>query len=303
MLTEELMKEVRRLEIRARRRVDDLFGGQYHSAFKGQGIEFAEVREYQPGDEVRAIDWNVTARTGHPFVKRFVEERQLTVILAVDCAITSSFGTIQRTKHTLAKETGAVMTLAASRNNDLVGLHLFGASGMEADQSVHITPSKGKTHSLRVIRSLVDAQPGDRPSDLPAALSELGRAHKRRALIFILSDFLGGLNNTQEPDWARPIRMLARKHEVVALQLTDPAEFSLPRAGIIPMLDPLTGRRFSVDTSSRRVRRRYEQAAAREDALIASALRSAKVDRVQLSTARSIGDDLAKYFRFREQRA
>lgn len=303
MLTEELMKEVRRLEIRARRRVDDLFGGQYHSAFKGQGIEFAEVREYQPGDEVRAIDWNVTARTGHPFVKRFVEERQLTVILAVDCAITSSFGTVQRTKHTLAKETGAVMTLAAGRNNDLVGVHLFGAEGMDEHDSVHVPPSKGKLHMLRVIRSLVDAAPGDRPSDLPTALSELGRTHKRRALIFILSDFLGGLNNTSEPDWAKPIRMLARKHEVVALQLTDPAEFSLPRAGIISMLDPITGRRFSVDTGSRRVRRRYEQAAAKEDALIGDALRSAKVDRVPLSTARSIGDDLARYFRFREQRA
>ncbi|MCA9304578.1 MAG: DUF58 domain-containing protein [Phycisphaerales bacterium] len=303
MLTEELMKEVRRLEIRARRRVDDLFGGQYHSAFKGQGIEFAEVREYQPGDEVRAIDWNVTARTGHPFVKRFVEERQLTVILAVDCSITSTFGTVQRTKHTLAKETGAVMTLAASRNNDLVGVHLFGASGMGERESVHIPPSKGKLHTLRVIRALVDAEPGDRPSDLSAALSELGRTHKRRALIFILSDFLGGLNNTSEPDWARPIRMLARKHEVVALQITDPAEFSLPRAGIIPMLDPITGRRFSIDTGSRRVRKKYEQAAAAEDALIGGALRSAKVDRVQLSTGRSIGDDLARYFRFREQRA
>lgn len=303
MLTEELMKEVRRLEIRARRRVDDLFGGQYHSAFKGQGIEFAEVREYQPGDEVRAIDWNVTARTGHPFIKRFVEERQLTVILAVDCAITSAFGTVQRTKHTLAKETGAVMTLAAGRNNDLVGVHLFGAAGMDEHQSVHIPPSKGKTHTLRVIRSLVDAEPGERPSDLPAALSELGRTHKRRALIFVLSDFLGGLNNTAEPDWAKPVRMLARRHEVVALQLTDPAEFSLPRTGIIPMRDPITGRRFSVDTGSRRVRRRYEAAAQREDALIGATLRSARVDRVQLSTARSIGDDLARYFRFREQRA
>lgn len=303
MLTEELMKEVRRLEIRARRRVDDLFGGQYHSAFKGQGIEFAEVREYQPGDEVRAIDWNVTARTGHPFVKRFVEERQLTVILAVDCSITSTFGTVQRTKHTLAKETGAIMTLAASRNNDLVGVHLFGATGMDGRASVHIPPSKGKMHTLRIIRSLVDTEPGDRPSDLPTALSELGRTHKRRALIFILSDFLGGLNNTAEPDWARPIRMLARKHEVVALQITDPAEFSLPKAGIIPMLDPITGRRFSVDTGSRRVRKKYEQAAAKENALIGGTLRSAKVDRVQLSTGRSIGDDLARYFRFREQRA
>ncbi len=303
MLTEELMQEVRRLEIRARRRVDDLFGGQYHSAFKGQGIEFAEVREYQPGDEVRTIDWNVTARTGHPFVKRFVEERQLTVILAVDCALTSAFGTVHRTKHTLGTETGAVLALAAGRNNDRVGVHIFGAQGMTEGESLHIPPSKGRSHSLRLIRALIDASPGDRASDLALELAEIGRTHRRRAVIFVLSDFLGGLNNTSEPDWAMPMRMLSRKHEVIALQLTDPAEFALPKAGMITMIDPVTGRRFTVDTSSKRVRTKYAAAAAREDALIAKALRSAKVDRVQLSTGRSFGHDLAKYFRFREQRA
>lgn len=303
MLTEELMREVRRLEIRARRRVDDLFGGQYHSAFKGQGIEFAEVREYQPGDEVRTIDWNVTARTGHPYVKRFVEERQLTVILAVDCALTSAFGTVQRTKHTLAKETAAVLALAGGRNNDRVGIHIFGGEGMTDSQSVHIPPSKGKSHSLRLIRALIDTNTGNRPSDLGACLTEIGRTHRRRAVIFVLSDFLSGLNNTAEPEWSRPIRMLSRKHEVVALQLTDPAEFNLPKAGMITMIDPISNRRFTVDTRSKRVRTKYAAAAAREDALIAKTFQKAKVDRVQLSTGRSFGDDLAKYFRFREQRA
>jgi uncharacterized protein (DUF58 family) len=303
MLTEELMLEVRRLEIRARRRVDDLFGGQYHSAFKGQGIEFAEVREYQPGDEVRTIDWNVTARTGHPFVKRFVEERQLTIILAVDCAISSAFGTVQRTKHTLAKETGAVLALAAGRNNDRVGIHLFGAASMHQGQSVHLPPSKGKTHSLRLIRALIDAAPGDRSSDLVENLTVLGRTHRRRAVIFVLSDFLSGLNNAGEPEWARPLRMLSQKHEVVALQLTDPAEFNLPKAGLITMSDPISGRRFTVDTTSKRVRKKFAQAAAKENELITKSFRRAKVDCVQLSTNRSFGDDLAKYFRYREQRA
>ncbi len=303
MLTQELMREVRRLEIRAKRRVDDLFGGQYHSAFKGQGIEFAEVREYQPGDEVRAIDWNVTARTGHPFIKRFIEERQLTVVLAIDGSLTSGFGTVQRTKFQLAKETSAVLTLAAGRNNDRAGLHLFGCASMEAGDSIHLPASKGKMHSLRLIRALVDAEPGDRGSDLGRALKELGRTHPRRSVIFVLSDFLSGLNNTNEPEWLSPMRMLASKHEVVALQLTDPAEFTLPKAGVISMIDPVTSKRFAVDTGSKRVRNRYAAAAAREDALITRALRSVKVDRVQLSTGRSFGDDLARYFRFREQRA
>ncbi|MEZ6163148.1 MAG: DUF58 domain-containing protein [Phycisphaerales bacterium] len=251
MLTEELMREVKRLEIRARRRVDDLFGGQYHSAFKGQGIEFAEVREYTPGDEVRTIDWNVTARTGHPHIKRFTEERQLTVILCVDCSISTALGTVRRSKHQLACELGAVLTLAAGRNNDRVGLQVFGSDHLERE-SLHLRPSKGKKHAQRILRELIDSQPGLSPFTLSDALQELGRAHKRRAVIFVLSDFLSGLSNRTEPEWAKPMRMLARKHELVALQLTDPLEFDLPKAGLIRMHDPVSGRRYSVDTSRAR---------------------------------------------------
>jgi uncharacterized protein (DUF58 family) len=301
VLTEELMREVKRLEIRARRRVDDLFGGQYHSAFKGQGIEFAEVREYMPGDEVRTIDWNVTARTGHPHIKRVTDEHQLTVILCVDCSISTGFGTVRRSKHQLACELGAVLTLAAGKNNDRVGLQIFGSDHLK-QESFHLRPSKGKTHARRIMRELIDSQPGLSPFTLSDALSELGRTHKRRALVFVLSDFLSGLNNQGEPAWAKPMRMLARKHELVALQLTDPLEFELPRAGLIRMHDPLTGRRFSVDTGSRRVRDRYKQQAQREQALIDETCKRARIDRVELSTAGSIVEPLLQYFHQREMR-
>lgn len=301
MLTDELMREVKRLEIRARRRVDDLFGGQYHSAFKGQGIEFAEVREYMPGDEVRTIDWNVTARTGHPHIKRFTEERQLTVILCVDCSISTAFGSVRRSKHQLACELGAVLTLAAGRNNDRVGLQIFGSDHLE-QETFHLRPSKGKKHARRIMRELLDSEPGMSPFVLKDALGELGRTHKRRAVIFVLSDFLSGLNNRNEPEWAKPLRMLARKHELVALQLTDPLEFDLPKAGLIRMHDPVSGRRFNVDTSSRRVRDRYRKQASLEQAMIDDTMRRARVDRVELSTAESFVDPLYRYFQQREMR-
>lgn len=301
MLTDELMREVKRLEIRARRRVDDLFGGQYHSAFKGQGIEFAEVREYMPGDEVRTIDWNVTARTGHPHIKRFTEERQLTVILCVDCSISTAFGSVRRSKHQLACELGAVLTLAAGRNNDRVGLQIFGSDHLE-QETFHLRPSKGKKHARRIMRELLDSEPGMSPFVLKDALGELGRTHKRRAVIFVLSDFLNGLNNRDEPEWAKPLRMLARKHELVALQLTDPLEFDLPKAGLIRMHDPVSGRRFNVDTNSRRVRDRYRKQASLEQAMIDDTMRRARVDRVELSTAESFVDPLYRYFQQREMR-
>jgi uncharacterized protein (DUF58 family) len=302
MLTEELMREVRRLEIRARRRVDDLFGGQYHSAFKGQGIEFAEVREYQPGDEVRTIDWNVTARTGHPHIKSFTEERQLTVILSVDCSQSTAFGSVKRSKHQLACEVGAVLTLAAGRNNDRVGLQIYGSEHLETAESFHLRPSKGKKHARRIIRELIDAEPGVSPFYLSEALHELGRTHRRRTILFVMSDFLNGLNNHGEPDWAKPLRMLTQKHEVVAIQLSDPLEFNLPKAGLIRMHDPVSGKRFTVDTGSRRVRTRYHEQAMREQETIENTLSRARVDRIELSTSRNYVDDLVRYFHQREMR-
>ena len=297
MLTEELMREVRRLEVRARRRVDQLLGGQYHSVFKGQGIEFAEVREYQPGDEVRWIDWNVTARTGTPFVKRFEEERQLTVILAVDAGLSSAFGTV-KSKLSLAAEVGAVLALAAARNNDLVGLHLMGAR-----ERLHLPPSKGRTHTLRVLRELLGAEPAEGASEVAEELDELGRSLRRRAVVFVISDLLSGLEAEEEPAWGRAMRLLARRHEVVALTVEDPRENALPDVGVLRMVDPVTGRRVAVDTGRRLVRSRYEAAAREDHAAIDRALARARVDRVRLSTDRPFGDDLARYLQRRERRA
>ncbi len=300
MITKELMQAVKRLEIRARRRVDDLFGGEYHSAFKGQGIEFAEVREYEPGDDVRTIDWNVTARSGKPFIKRFTEERQLTCVLAIDCARSTAFGAVRRSKHDLMSEVGAVLTLAASRNNDRVGLCVFGSAHRK--RTLHVEPSKGRTHSMRIIRELIDATPGDEQTDLADAIREIGRTHRRRAIVFILSDFLSGLNNTDEPEWAKPLRVLGHKHEVVAIQCTDPREFELPRAGLIRMTDPITHERFVVDTSSKRVRDRYARRAQEENATIVSAITNARVDHVELSTGHDYADTLARFFHTRNAR-
>ncbi|GJM19898.1 MAG: hypothetical protein DHS20C14_21110 [Phycisphaeraceae bacterium] len=301
MLTEELMKEVRRLEIRSRRRVDDIFGGEYHSAFKGEGIEFAEVREYEPGDDVRTIDWNVTARAGRPFVKRFVEERQLTVILAVDLSASGAFGSGAKSKARLAIETGAVIAAAAARNNDRVGLILF-----DDDVRLYLPPSKGRGHVLRVLRELLDAEPRAGSAGLPDALRTLDRVLHRRSIIFVLSDFLAQASSERggriEPEWLTPARRLARRHEVSALTIEDPRERTLPRLGLIELVDPETGRRTVFDAGSRSSRARLASVASREDAELTDALRRARIDRVALSTDRPFVDDLLAYFRVRGDR-
>ncbi len=299
MITEELMLAVKRLEIRARRRVDDLFGGSYRSAFKGQGIEFSEVREYQAGDDVRSIDWNVTARMDRPYIKRFEEERQLTLVLAVDCSRSTAFGTVRRSKHELMSEVGAVLTLAAGRNNDKVGLCLFGSDHLRAGKTLHVKASKGRLHAMRIIRELIDASPGEGQEDLAGVLTEIGRTHKRRCIVVVLSDFLSGMNNEQEPNWGKPMRMLAQKHDVIGLQFTDPREFELPQSGIVRMYDPLSGQRHLIDTSSGRVRQRYRQQALLENERIVSTLKRARIDHVELSTSRDYADELVKYFAMR----
>ena len=302
MITEELMQAVKRLEIRARRRVDDMFGGSYHSAFKGQGIEFSEVREYQPGDDVRSIDWNVTARMGRPFIKRFEEERQLTIVLAVDCSRSTGFGTIRRSKHELMSEVGAVLTLAAGRNNDKVGLCLFGSEHLPDGKTLHVPATKGRLHGMRIIRELIDATPGENQEDLSSVLTEIGRTHKRRCIVIVLSDFLSGLNNEAEPSWGAKLRMLAQRHEVIAMQFTDPREFELPRSGVLRMHDPMSGRRFLVDTGSLKVRERYRAQALRENELIVSTLKNAQIDHIELSTGQDYADDLVRYFQSRGSR-
>jgi uncharacterized protein (DUF58 family) len=298
MLTQELMREVRRLQVRTKRRVEGLFAGEYHTAFKGRGIEFADVREYAPGDDVRAIDWNVTARAGRPFIKRFVEERELTVMLAVDLSASGAFssrtGGDARLKNRIAIETAAVLALSASLNHDRVGLCLFTDT-----VELYLRPGKGRAHSLRLLRELLSFQPRGRATDIAGAALRLGHVLNRRGTIFLISDFLcqGGPEVLE-----KPLRLLARKHEVVALQIVDPRERTLPNVGLIEVVDPETGARRLIDSSSRRVRDAYTDAATTRDAFLTAVLGRSQVDRVELSTARPFARDLERYFRMKERR-
>ncbi|MFI4898337.1 MAG: DUF58 domain-containing protein [Phycisphaerales bacterium JB059] len=293
MLTEELMREVRRLEIRARRRVSDLFAGEYHSAFKGQGIEFADVREYEPGDDVRSIDWNVTARAGKPFIKRFAEERQLSVMLVVDLSASGLFGSGEKSKARLMAEMGAVLALAAARNNDRVGLMTF------SDQvELFIPPRKGRNGLLRLMRELLDAEPRAGGRAFADALSTLRGVLDRHSIVFVVSDFLDDLG---EPDWELPLRLLARKHDVVALRVSDPRERDLPPMGLLEVEDPETGRRTLLETSGRSRRARRRKAAEAHERRLRELLGRDRVDLVSISTDRSFVNDLARYFHQRER--
>jgi uncharacterized protein (DUF58 family) len=300
MLTAELMQEVKRLEIRARRRVEDVFAGQYHSAFRGQGVEFAEVREYEPGDDIRTIDWNVTARTGKPFIKRFSEERQLTIVLVPDLSGSGRFGTRERTKGRLIVETAAVLAMAAARNGDRVGLLPF------ADKpGAFLPPKRSRSQVLRVIRELLAADIAGTGGGLPETLRTLDRLLHRRAIVFVLSDFLdepADPADRAQPAWLRPAQRLASRHELIALTVSDPAERNMPPLGLVELEDAETGRRTLIDAGSASLRRRLEAAARRADDTLIRQLRSAGVDRVALSTDRSPGDDLARYFHARERR-
>lgn len=295
MLTDELMREVRRLEIYAKRRVDDLLTGEYHAAFKGQGIEFADVREYQPGDDVRMIDWNVTARAGKPFIKRHIEERQLTVMLLVDVSASTTFGTIGRTKSRLAAELAAVLAMVASRNNDRVGLLTFAD-----DIRVFLPPRKGRSHLLRVIRECLGSEPGGGGLGLIAALELVRQVVRQHAVVFLISDFL--MTEAEQAPLRRALSMASHRHEVIAASIEDPAEFDLPSVGLVRFIDPETGSARLVDTSSRRVRSHLAAAAAQHRAATDQLFRSVRVDRLSLSTKGSFGPELARYFRVRERR-
>lgn len=295
MLTEELMREVRRLEIRANRRVDDLFSGEYHAAFKGQGVEFAEVREYEPGDDIRSIDWNVTARAGRPFVKRFIEERQLTVVLCIDASASTQFGTTGRSKARLAAEVASVLAMVASRNNDRVGLIRY-----TEDVDLFLPPRKGRTHLLRVIRECLETKPQGTDAGLFRMLEVVRTAVRRHAIVFILSDFL--IPKAEHAALSQALRMVSHRHEVVAVRTSDPCEWRIPNIGLVELVDPETGQRTVVDTSSRRVRDRFERTATIERNEVARALQRACTDLVDVSTDRPIGTDLLRYFHMREQR-
>jgi uncharacterized protein (DUF58 family) len=290
MTPAELARQVRLLEIRTRHAVTEVFAGEYSSAFKGRGIEFAEVREYQPGDDVRTIDWNVTARTGKPFVKRFTEERELTVILAVDLSASGDFGTQEHSTRTLAVEAAAVLGFAAARKGDRVGLLIF------TDRvELYIPPKKGARHALRLIRELLAFEPTHPGTDLRAAADHIARVVRRRSVVFVVSDFL--IENPGDG-----LSVIAPRHDVIAVRVGDPRDRELVSAGVLEVRDPESGGRRLIDSSSRRVREAYRQAMEDHDEAVAAILRRSGVDDVELSTDRPYVHDLVELFHKRERR-
>jgi uncharacterized protein (DUF58 family) len=286
---DEVSREVRRIEITTRHLVRDIVAGEYSSAFRGRGVEFAEVREYQPGDDVRTIDWNVTARLGAAYVKRYLEERELTVVFLVDFSASGGFGSQLRTKSQLGAEVAAVLALAAARNNDRVGAAFF-TDRIEH----HLAPAKGRRHVLRLISELLAFRPAGTGTDLGAVLAELEPTLRRRAVLFILSDFMA---SGYEPVLGR----LARRHDVVALQLVDPRERALPAAGLVTMWDPETDAWRRIDTSDAAVRAWFARRAGEFDHGLERGLRERNADLLRLETGRSYAEPLLGFFRRRER--
>jgi uncharacterized protein (DUF58 family) len=290
MLPREVIRQIRRLQIRARRAVEDLVGGEYHSVFKGMGIAFEEVREYQPGDDIRTIDWNVTARMGHPFIKRYIEERELTVLLAIDCSGSQQFGTLIQQKKEVVAELAAVLAFSAINNNDKVGLVAF-SDHVER----FVPPRKGARHVLRLIRDILFFQPEHPGTSLRDALDFVNRILRRRSIVFLLSDFL-------DKDFESALKRTARRHDLIAIHVADPREDELPAVGLLELEDAESGARVLLDTGSRQVREAYAAAARQRRETLRQVTRSSGADLVEVSTDGSHLDALIRFFRIRERR-
>jgi uncharacterized protein (DUF58 family) len=291
MLPKEIIRKVRRIEIRTKKLVNDVFSGEYHSIFKGRGMEFEEVREYQPGDDVRVIDWNVTARYGHPFVKRFKEERELTVMFLIDASSSGDFGTAgEKTKKDYISEICSVMAFSAIKNNDRVGMIIF-TDRVEK----YIPPKKGSSHVLRLIREVLYFTPQHTRTDLNCALEFLGRVIKRRSVIFLVSDFLSS-------DYDKMLSIANKKHDLIAIKIADPREIELPNVGFIELEDTETGEQMIIDTKNRQIRRDFREYAQREKMKLDKGFRSMDLDHIYITTGESYVEPLMAFFRVRAKR-
>jgi uncharacterized protein (DUF58 family) len=290
MIPRDILKKVREIEIHTNRLVNDVLAGEYHSVFKGRGMEFAEVREYQQGDDIRNIDWNVTARMGHPFVKLHVEERELTVMLVIDASASGNFGTVNRMKGELAVELCAVLAFSAIKNNDKIGLIMF-TDTVEK----YVPPKKGKNHVLRVIRELLYFQPQRRGTNIQAALEYVNRVMKRKAVVFLVSDFLAG-------PYDKLLRVTSRKHDVIPVTITDPREIELPPVGLLELEDAETGEMLLLDTLDADVRQTYRALARQRQAARNRLFRSMKLDAIDVRTDAPYLPTLITFFRRRASR-
>ena len=290
MLSREVLEKVRRIEIQTRRLVTDALAGEYHSIFKGRGMEFAEVREYLVGDDIRTIDWNVTSRTGALHVKKFTEERELTVLLMLDASGSADFGTRSRFKRELAAEMGALLAFSAIRNNDRVGALVF-----TDDVEMYVPPRKGRSHVLRVIRDLLYFEPRGKGTNLARASEYLNRVTRKRAVVFLLSDFL-------DAGFEKPLRVAAKKHDLISIFLSDPAEAELPGVGLVELEDAETGRRLLVDTSDRKAMSAFHRAALDRARGKRQELKAMGIDVIEVETGVPYDRPLLRFFQMRSRR-
>jgi uncharacterized protein (DUF58 family) len=290
MLTKELLKQVRQIEIRTKGLVNHLFSGEYHSVFKGRGMEFSEVREYQYGDDIRNIDWNVTARFGHPYIKVFEEERELTVMLMVDISGSLMFGSVSKTKQRVAAELSAILAFSALKNNDKVGLILF-TDKIEK----FVPPRKGNIHVLRIIREVLSFEPEGNATDIKAALEFMNNAIKKRSIIFLLSDFL-------DEDYEKILRVVGKKNDLIGVVLDDRRENEIPPIGLIKFTDAETGEERWIDTSNKRVRSTMQLARKEAVAKRNTMFLTSRLDRIHVQTGLDYIKPLVQFFRMREKR-
>ena len=300
--TREILRKVRQIEIRSNRLVAELFAGSYHSAFKGQGIDFEEVREYQPGDEVRTIDWNVTAREGFPFVKQYKEERELTIVLAVDISKSTQYGSSYESKREKLAELAALVAFSASRNGDKVGLLLF------SDQTeLYLPPAKGHKHALRILREVLFRPTQGKSTDLNRAVQELNQVTRRRAVIFLLSDFIVDQVFNNEEGSAHEVlyhqlSYTRLKHDLICVRVFDPRESELPDVGLIDLKDLETDQTITLDTSDSNTRKRYAEIYRKKSEIISQKLKKRGIDEFIISTEGDYSKDLFSFFKRRGKR-
>ncbi len=290
MIPKEILKKIRRIEIRTSHIVNTAMAGQYHSTFKGRGMEFEEVRNYEIGDDVRTIDWNVSARYGHPFVKVFREERELTVMMLVDLSRSHEFGTSHQLKRELAAEVCATLAFSAIRNNDKIGQILF-SDGVEQ----YVPPKKGTRHVLRLVRDLLYFKPEGVGTNVAAAFEHLNRVTHRKCVVFVVSDFQSG-------DYEQSMRIARRRHDVIPITITDPREVELPDVGLIELVDAETGETMMVDTSSKRLRQHYTAEAVRGADERSRTFRRCKIDPIDVTTGESFVEPINRFFKARKAR-
>ena len=290
MIPKEIIQKVRHIEIRTRGLVNDLFGGEYHSVFKGRGMSFSEVREYQSGDDISLIDWNVTARSNAPYIKIFEEERELTVYLIVDMSRSGNFGTLRKFKNEIAAEIAAVLGFSAIKNNDKVGLILF-----SDDIEKYVVPKKGKSHVLRVVRELLYHRPKGRRTSIQNAIDFLMKVAKRRSVVFLISDYM------DEGYW-KSLKIANRKHDLIGIQMNDLAESDIPNLGLLKVHDPETNEQFWIDTSSKEERLLFKKEQEEKWIKFKKDCDRIKFDLIQIFTTGDYVDPLMNYFKRREKR-